>query len=146
MHDRKRKLNNFFSEQGDEDTSIDVIMRKFIKMCLFVFNDLEKITINDAYAEFFSSIERLGNSENQTKKLLFINKLPIIFQKLRITDEKVRILLEESIPDIYLDVLENYSSDTSDGSREFEEELIKFSQEILDTYHESKKLMPSRST
>ena len=146
MHDRKRKLNNFFSAQGDEDTSIDVIMRKFIKMCLFVFNDLEKITINDAYAEFFSSIERLGNSENQTKKLLFINKLPIIFQKLRITDEKVRILLEESIPDIYLDVLENYSSDTSDGSREFEEELIKFSQEILDTYHESKKLMPSRST
>ena len=131
-HNRKRKSDTFFSTQ--EDTSINLTVKKFIKLCLYVFNDLEKITTKAACAEGFSSIERLGNSKNQTKKLLFINKLPVILQKLHIRDEAIKSLLEQSVPDIYFDVLENHRSDIRNGSAEFEEELTKFSQEILDTY------------
>ncbi|MCR9192243.1 MAG: hypothetical protein NXI01_06235 [Gammaproteobacteria bacterium] len=139
---RKRKRDTFFSESKDpnkEDVLLPKIMKKFIKMCLFVSKDLEEVATTDTYAAYLHSLQEIDCSENEYKKQLFTEKLDSIFEKLHITDDQITTALIEAIPDMYFKALETRRSEDISNQDQFKTALTAFSKEVLESLHHTPK-------
>jgi hypothetical protein len=66
---RKRKSSTLFE---GEASILGAGVEKFIRMCVFVFDNLERVTEDPTNAEHVREYRRRGYSINETKQLLFI--------------------------------------------------------------------------
>lgn len=137
---RKRKVQALYSSESLPEVQDEIpvsprFFKKFIKMCLVIMNNIEEMTMSP---QGEAALQKSGMSVNDTKKLLFTNKLPVIFRKLGIQDEHIKSELNDSIPYIYKKMLDECTRDTPQKESIFEHFLNQFGQEIMTNYNQSK--------
>lgn len=127
--DKKRKyVSESLLERQEEQPAPPDLFKKFIKMCLFIMNNIEEMTMSP---QGEAALKKSDMSVNDTKKLLFTNKLPVIYRKLGIQDEHIKSVLNESIPYIYKKMLDQCTRGTTAQKEAlFEHVLNQFAQEI----------------
>lgn len=95
---------DFFSK------NLNLKSEKLIDYCLYIFDNLQSISTQPQTAAKLHEMQQdSGQSLNEIKGELFIDKYPLLFKKLSISDEQLKTTLTAAISELYYETLENSS-------------------------------------